>query len=378
MILFTKKNNLFLLYCFFLIIIFFYLVLKLYGKATLSIHEWTMSDWLVNYQDGGFKRRGLTGSIFFALQDLFGISLPFQVFIVQVIFYILIFYSYFKLLIDKKIDWNILVLLCSPLCFMYFPINLSYSGKREIVLFTLAAYFALGRMTILKERIFIVLFCVGLFLHEMFYFFLPFFIAIHIFKTREKKYSFWMLFFVLSTITVGIIFFFGKEINCGKSLEIIGKRGVIFGRNNIFIYNFWDGIELIKKEIISYSLFILELIIEVLMFLFYLFIFYKNKFYTFFRFVIISFIWVSPLYFLGIDWYRWNHIYSMLLLIVLITLLPDNEGNDKISFNQNVFIKKFLVVNIFFFIFFFIHIQYDGRGLSLKKVKDYYFSKFHS
>ncbi|VXA99002.1 MULTISPECIES: hypothetical protein [Chryseobacterium] len=378
MILFAKKNNLFLLYCFFLIVIFFYVVLKLYGKATLHIHEWTMSDWLVNYEDGGFKRRGITGTAFFAVQDLLSIPLPFQVFIVQIVFYILIFFSYYKLLIVKKIDWNVLVLLCSPLCFMYFPINLSYSGKREIILFALAAYFAIGKMTVFKERVFLVLFCMGLLIHEMFYFFLPFFIAIHIFKTGEKKYTFWMLFFVLSTIIMGIMFFFGKEINCGSSLEIIRKRGVVFGENNIFIYNFWEGVEIIKNEITSYSLFILELVIEVSMFLYYVFLFYRNKFYTLLKFIIASLIWVMPLYFLGIDWYRWNHIYSMLLLIIVIMSLPDNENRDKVSFSQNIFIKKLLVINILFFIFFFIHMQYDARGFSLQKVMEYYFSKFYS
>ncbi|OBW41488.1 hypothetical protein AB670_02145 [Chryseobacterium sp. MOF25P] len=378
MILFAKKNNLFLLYCFFLVAIFFYVILKLYGKAILPIHEWTMSDWLVNYEDGGFKRRGITGTIFFAVQDLLGISLPFQVFIVQIIFYSLIFFSYFKLLMAKKIDWNILLLLCSPLCFMYFPINLSYSGKREIILFTLAAYFAFGKMTVLKEKIFLVLFCIGLFIHEMFYFFLPFFIAIHILKTGEKKYTFWMLFFFLSTAIMGILFFFGKNINCGKSLDIIKNRGVVFGRNNIFLFDFWEAIEIVKKEIISYSLFILELAVEISMFLYYLFVFYRNRFYTFVKFVIISLLWVMPLYFLGIDWYRWNHIYSMLLLVILITLLPDNKYSNRFSFNQNVFKKRLLVFNILFFIFFFIHVQYDGKGFSLKTVMEYYFSKFYS
>lgn len=378
MILFAKKNNLFLLYCFFLVAIFFYVILKLYGKAILPIHEWTMSDWLVNYEDGGFKRRGITGTIFFAVQDLLSIRLPFQVFIVQVVFYSLVFFGYFKLLRAKKIDWNILLLLCSPLCFMYFPINLSYSGKREIILFALAAYFALGKMTVLKERVFLVLFCIGLLIHEMFYFFLPFFIAIHFFKRGEKKYNFWMLFFGLSTMIMGIMFFFGKEINCGRSLEIIRKRGVVFGGNNIFMYTFWEGVEIIKNEITSYSLFILELVIEVSMFLYYVFIFYRNKFYTLLKFIIASFIWVMPLYFLGIDWYRWNHIYAMLLLIIVITMLPDNKNSDKVSFSQNIFIKKLLAINILFFVFFFIHMQYDARGFSLQKVMEYYFSKFYS
>jgi len=341
----------------------------------LPVHEWTMSDWLVNYEDGGFKRRGITGTIFFAVQDFFGISLPIQIFFVQITFYILVFYTYLKLLMTKKIDWNILVLLCSSLCFMYFPINLSYSGKREVILFVLAAYFALGKMNALKEKIFIILFCVGLFIHEMFYFFLPFFIFIHILKTGKKKYSFWIMLFVLSTLIIGILYFSGKEINGGRSLEIIKERGVVFGENNIFLFKFNDAAKLMKKEIISYLLFIVELAIEISMFLYYVFNFYRNKFYTLIKFIVISLIWMIPLYILGIDWYRWNHVYSMLLFVIVVSLLPDNEDN-RFSFNQNPFFKKFLVFNIVFFVFLFIHIQYDARGLSLQGVKEYYFSRF--
>ncbi len=364
-----------MLYSFFLIMIFLYVIFKLYGKAALSIHEWTLSDWLVNYEDGGFKRRGISGTLFFAIQDTFGIPLPFQVYIVQIVCYALIFYAYFRLLLTKTIDWNILLLLCSPLCFMYFPVNLSYSGKREMILFALAAFFALGKMTVLKERIFLILFCLSLFIHEMFYFFLPFFIAIHFIKTGEKKYSLWLLFFAFSTIIMGILFFFGNEINGGKSLDIIRQRGVVFSDNNIFLYKFSDGIELIKHEVVSYLFFILELVLEVSMFLYYVFTFYRNKFNALIKFVAVSLLWVTPLYILGIDWYRWDHIYSMLLLIVVISILPDKVGSG-ISFNQNRFLKSFLFINIIFFIFFFIHIQYDGRGLSLQKVKEYYFSKF--
>src|SRR5690606_30821554 len=116
------------------------------------------------------------------------------------------------------------------------------------------AYFALGKMTVFKERIFLVLFSVSLFFHEMFYFFLPFFIFIHILKTGKNKYAFWLLFFAVSTITVGSIYLFGADTNCGKSLEIIKNRGVVFGENNIFFFKYWNSIEIIKNEISSYLL----------------------------------------------------------------------------------------------------------------------------
>src|SRR5690606_5491866 len=57
-----------------------------------------LADWLINYEDGGFKRRGLSGSFFFLLQDLTGISLNYLVYSCQFIIISLFFWLYVKLI----------------------------------------------------------------------------------------------------------------------------------------------------------------------------------------------------------------------------------------------------------------------------------------
>jgi hypothetical protein len=146
------------------------------------------------------------------------------------------------------------------------------------------------------------------------------------------------------------LYFSGKEINGGRSLEIIKERGVVFGENNIFLFEFNDGAKLMKKEIISYLLFIVELAIEISMFLYYVFNFYRNKFYTLFKFIVISLIWMIPLYILGIDWYRWNHVYSMLLFVIVVSLLPIMKITGFLLI-KILFLKDFLFLILFFLSF---------------------------
>ncbi|MDY0932385.1 hypothetical protein [Chryseobacterium sp. CFBP8996] len=46
----------------FLLSVLAYVLIQLYIKSKLPQISWTASDWLINYEDGGFKRRGLSGS----------------------------------------------------------------------------------------------------------------------------------------------------------------------------------------------------------------------------------------------------------------------------------------------------------------------------
>ena len=52
----------------------------------LNLVEYTISDWLINYQ-GGFTRRGLLGEIVFQINSLFPIGLRKVIYILQLVFY---------------------------------------------------------------------------------------------------------------------------------------------------------------------------------------------------------------------------------------------------------------------------------------------------
>ena len=79
-----------------------------------------LGDWLVNYQDGGFKRRGLSGSIFFWLQDITGISLTVLVYVTQMVLYLFFFIILFKFLRKKNISLLFFTLMISPLTFLFY------------------------------------------------------------------------------------------------------------------------------------------------------------------------------------------------------------------------------------------------------------------
>lgn len=356
-------------YIAFLIVILAYTIFQLYIKSHLPELGWTISDWLINYEDGGFKRRGLSGSFLFFIQDNLKIPLNTQIFIIQSFFFVLIFYFLIRLVLSRKLNWDILILLCSPLCLLFIPINIFNSGRKEIILIALLTYFVSGKTNKLKEYILLFGYVLGLFIHELFYFYLPFVMVAHILKTNKINSKYLGIMFVLSTAIMLILFLFGNEIDQGQTLGILKHRGIELNEWNIFTYN--PARE--RKEMImaykSYILFALELFFMI--FLYYIFIkkYLPQKINSFKIFVLISLIWVCPLYYLGADWFRWNHIYSLLLIILIISAMPENYKKS-LTIEGQVSVSL-VIANVVFFLIFFLHIQYDSSGNSMEFLLQY-------
>ncbi|AZA62919.1 hypothetical protein [Chryseobacterium indoltheticum] len=352
-----------------------YVTIQLYIKSTLPQVSWTASDWLINYEDGGFKRRGLSGSFLFFCQDQFHISLPIQILCIQVIFFCFIFYFLIRIILTKKINWDILILICSPLCLLYLPVSIFNSGRKEIILLALILFFMSGKSTQFKKYFLFGGFILGLFLHELFYFYLPFVMAAYILKTKKIDVKYLGSLFFVSTFIIIILFFFGGEINQGQSIKILNNRGIELNKWNIFTY---DAVKERKDMLVayqSYILFSLELIF--MTFLSFFFVKkhlpqYKNAFKIF---ILVSLVWVSPLYYLGADWFRWNHIYSFLLIILIISALPDYNGKSLCL--EGRFNIPLLIIIALFFVEFYLHIQYDSAGNSAEYLLDFIESKLH-
>ena len=80
---FMKKSKLFFLKYFYYILAF---STYLYIIVFTFLHNrkndgYVLGDWLINYQDGGFKRRGLLGSLILLIHDSIGIKLEMIVFV---------------------------------------------------------------------------------------------------------------------------------------------------------------------------------------------------------------------------------------------------------------------------------------------------------
>ena len=69
----------------YLIILYLFAVFFFFQKYNNYV-EWTISEWLINYQ-GGFTRRGLPGEIAFHIAQIFEFKLRFVILLMQIFFY---------------------------------------------------------------------------------------------------------------------------------------------------------------------------------------------------------------------------------------------------------------------------------------------------
>ena len=152
-----------------------------------------LGDWLINYQDGGFKRRGLSGSFFFLLQDISGIKLNVLVYFFQMMIISGFFYFYFKLIQYKEASFLYLSLLLSSIGFVGLFNCVDYVGKKEFIVFFLFAYFVyhLNKNSLSTAKEYWV--CIGLFIamffHEITLFFIPYFLIALYLKTEKFEFK---------------------------------------------------------------------------------------------------------------------------------------------------------------------------------------------
>ena len=324
---------------------------------------YVLGDWLVNYQDGGFKRRGLSGSFFFLLQDISGVSLNTLVYVFQVIIISLFFYFYLKLIREKEITIFYLSLLFSPLGFVAYFNCVDYVGKKEFILFAIFSYFTFqiskATLSLKKEYLVCFLLFISVLFHEIVLFFIPYFLillALNDEKIMMKKHVKYLLaVFVPATL----ILVFGHKINEGNSLSILRDRGVVIKRG-IF---FWDINE--RKYILSqwkdYILYFISFIISFLHVRFYLKI-SSNQWKKIGFYLIFAFLFSLPLFILAIDWGRWFYIHMVMIIIMLANYLKKTDAKKSFqTINKNFYIA---LIIIFFSLFY--RVEMSGRGFTFQ------------
>jgi hypothetical protein len=132
----SKEKKYFLLYLSFL---FIFGSIFLFNKHTVG-NNWTMSEWLINYQ-GGFTRRGFLGNLAFELATFFNLKIRFVIFLLQIIFYsffLIVIYNFLK---DIKINFLSRLAIYTPI-FLLFPIaEIESLVRKETVIFILFIIF---------------------------------------------------------------------------------------------------------------------------------------------------------------------------------------------------------------------------------------------
>ena len=191
-----------------IVIIVFNLIFNSYFRMRKN-DGYVLGDWLINYQDGGFKRRGLSGSFFFLLQDVSGLSLNILVLSFQLIVISLFFYFFTKLLMQKQITLLYLSLLLSPLGFIAYFNCVDYVGKKEFLLFAIFSYFAYqvnsSMLTKRKEYIICVLLFIATLFHEIVFFFVPYFIILLLINCKKINFKSYIKYILAVSIPIFLI-----------------------------------------------------------------------------------------------------------------------------------------------------------------------------
>lgn len=323
-----------------------------------------LGDWLINYQDGGFKRRGLSGSFFFLLQDISGIKLNVLVYFFQVMIISGFFYFYFKLIQYKEATFLYLSLLLSSIGFVGLFNCVDYVGKKEFIVFFLFAYFVyhLNKNSLSTAKEYWV--CIGLFIamffHEITLFFIPYFLIALYLKTEKFEFKKYFKFIIAVFLPAVFIALLGKNINEGQSLQILQERGVVFTKG-IF---FWDIDErqYISQHFKEYRLYIISFLISVIHLGFYLK--YQTNRKTTSILLLLAFLFSLPLFYLAIDWGRWMYIHMIFIIVLFAMQLKDSvnsTSSELLRFNKKFYITLFII--LFSLIY---RVEMSGRGFTFE------------
>ena len=327
---FSNKGLIFITLLFFYIYNLYYS----YNAIIVSKNPWILGDWLINYLDGGFKRRGLMGTIFISIYDFFKIDLRLQVFLFVTILYTFLFYYLFKIIEKNTNHISMFFLLISPLGFQMFLVFSGVIARKEIYLFTVFAYFLyqLKKDEISIFKLFLFTF-LGILIHELIVFYILYFyfaIILRYGKNFKLKYLIPVLPFMVITL---YLMFYGNDINSGKTYEILKNRNLIIGKGGILDYdkNF-DTLHFYLENIKFYSLYLVSILLGV----FSIYTYMKNhtcsnQFKALFSYGVITLFFISlPIFYLAIDWGRWINIHFVLISMLLFTFI--NKENGKFNY----------------------------------------------
>lgn len=305
-----------------------------------------LGDWLINYQDGGFKRRGLSGSFFFLLQDITGIPLHILVYTFQFILISFFFYTYYLIVKDKRITIYYLSLVLSSIGFVGLLNSVDYVGKKEFILFAIFAYYVYladkKKLTPPKELFISILLIVGMLFHEIILFFIPYFLIVKYYFDGEKfRWKTYIQYLIAVFVPAFLIVFFGKNINEGQSLSILKERGVIFTKG-IF---FWDKVD--EKAVLVHRL--NHLFVYTIGFFlsgFHIWFYLSRTFQSYKRIGIMllgAMLYSLPLFYVGLDWGRWLYIH-MVMVIILMGFFLKNNKMDYIKISKSNYLITILII----------------------------------
>ena len=353
-----KNNKILLTY-------FLYLILGFVFFLTFHLNEfpikYTFTDWLINYE-GGFVRRGLLGQIVFELSKLLNIQIKFLILIFQISIYLIYFLLFFLLLSKRETNFFWLLIIFSPISFLYPMAELEALGRKDIFVITSFLIFSIINYRSFSSLLFsfIFIFTLSCLIHEITFFYI--FHYLFVFYVKNKIFINQKLnikHYLVSFLSLGVLLYLNLYLHNFVVIEDIvnsynyenltalsGSFSHISPTIDSVFFKTFSNINIVT--IARYGFLIL---ISTIPFIYFIKIKsdYENKYFNF-QNIFISIILLSiPLYLLIFDWGRVIYINYNFFIIIIIFIFNSNLINTKYLQKKLEVISK--PIKILFFIF---------------------------
>ncbi|UHO38008.1 hypothetical protein H5J24_20855 [Chryseobacterium capnotolerans] len=306
-----------------LIFLIYYCICIYNSYLQLVFHKngWYLGEWLINYQDGGFKRRGLFGSMFILFNELTAIKLEFIVFAFVSIVYAVFFTLLIQLFLQKKNTLLTISILLLPAGMGMLLKDPTIIAKKEILIFLLYLLYFLwleSKKTVkdIAVTFFIILAILN---HEAAFFFIPFVSFTYFIKDHApasiklKKIIFYHL--APATVVMLLLYQFGYSISTPNSIQFLQEHGLTLVLKGIYGYDpNYNVLNFYKAHSYGYITYLISLFLASATFYIYC---RSNKISINNKFLVIQAVFLIPLFYMAYDWGRWINIFFTLLTIFI-------------------------------------------------------------
>ncbi len=351
-------------------IYFLYLIFGCIFYLTLHISEfpnkYVFTDWLINYE-GGFIRRGLLGQIIYEISNFLNISIKYIVLFFQIGIYSIYYLVFFFLFLRIKINFFWLIIIFSPILFLYPLAELEALGRKDIFVITIFLFFSIINYKSLNSLIysFIFLFGISCLIHEITVFYIFHYLLVIYLKNKfyikeaiSNKYYIIIFIFISLLLYLNLYlhnFVKIEDIVNSYNYEDFTEYSGSFSHispsiKSVFLKTFFS-IDVIA--IMRYGFLIL---INTLPFIFFIKI--KKKYESKYLNSLNIFLFVTllslPLYFLIFDWGRviyinFNFFVIIIMCIFNLNLIEEDYLKKKIKLlNKNLKIFIFIIICLSF------------------------------
>jgi hypothetical protein len=353
-----KDNKILLTY-------FLYLILGFVFFLTFHLNEfpikYTFTDWLINYE-GGFVRRGLLGQIVFELSKLLNIQIKFLILIFQISIYLIYFLLFFLLLSKRETNFFWLLIIFSPISFLYPMAELEALGRKDIFVITSFLIFSIINYRSLSSLLFsfIFIFTLSCLIHEITFFYI--FHYLFIFYVKNKIFINQKLnikHYLVSFLSLGVLLYLNLYLHNFVVIEDIvnsynyenltalsGSFSHISPTIDSVFFKTFSNINIVT--IARYGFLILISTTPLIYFI-KIKSDYENKYFSFQNIFISNILLSIPLYLLIFDWGRVIYINYNFFIIIIIFIFNSNLINTKYLQKKIEVISK--PIKILFFIF---------------------------